>query len=203
MLLSAFYSDKYGDPCGWMALLFALEMTSANRFHRVRIGGYARHIVHLLFNRGFCYDVVWRSPRYRVAVATLSYGGRHVIVWRSPQHRMAVATFVCHPSWAIRNGLSLSVKDSWCIALKTNFKNVDFCCALGLKESKVFPFVEKMLCWYIFIFLIFNIQFFYVTFAPINLVEGCGNHKIQWLTMLIPPLIDCPARRAVEACSSC
>ena len=164
-----------------MALLFALEMTSANRFHRVRIGGYARQNVHLLFNRGFCYDVVWRSPRYR----------------------MAVATFVCHPSWAIRNGLSLSVKDSWCIALKTNFKNVDFCGALSLKESKVFPFVEKKLCWYIFIFLIFNIQFFYVTFAPINLVEGCGNHKIQWLTMLIPPLIDCPARRAVEACSSC
>ena len=83
----------------WLkALLFALEMTSANRFHRVRIGGYARQNVHLLFNRGFCYDVAWRSPRYCMAVATLSYGGRHVIVWRSPQCRMAVATFVCPPS---------------------------------------------------------------------------------------------------------
>ena len=28
--------------------------------------------------------IAWRSPRYRMAVATASYGGRHSIVWQSP-----------------------------------------------------------------------------------------------------------------------
>ena len=195
MLLSAFYSDKYGNPvveglavCPWDD--FCKQISPCKNWW-------------LCSTKCPLAVQSWLLLRCSVAVATLLYGGRHVIVWRSPRYRMAVATFVCHPSRAIRNGLSLSVKASRCIALKTNFKNADFCGALSLKESKVFPFVEKMLCWYIFIFLIFNIQFFYVTFAPINLEEGCGNHKIQWLTMLIPPLIDCPAHRAVEACSSC
>ena len=149
MLLSAFYSDKYGNPvveglavCPWDD--FCKQISPCKNWW-------------LCLTKCPLAVQSWLLLRCSVAVATLLYGGRHVIVWRSPQCRMAVATFVCHPSWAIRNGLSLSVKASRCIALKTNFKKRWFLWCVELERIKSVSFCRKNAL--LVHFYIFNFQY--------------------------------------------